>query len=68
MKSQSVNKYKKVENFLKNFQNLDCSKLWFVSGEKNLYKTIKIIELINLTKSIKGDIIEFGTWNGNMVF
>ena len=35
------------------------------SGEKNLYKTIKIIELINLTKSIKGDIIEFGTWNGN---
>ena len=67
MKSQSVNKYKKVENFSKEFSKFEIAQNYgLFSGEKNLYKTIKIIELINLTKSIKGDIIEFGTWNGNI--
>ena len=66
MKSQSVNKYKKVVNFFKGFSKFEIAQNYgLFSGERNLYKTIKIIELINLTKNIKGDIIEFGTWNGN---
>ena len=35
------------------------------SGSNNLFKTIKIIEIVNKISNVKGDIIEFGVWNGN---
>ncbi len=35
------------------------------SGDKSIYKHLKIFELLKETKNIKGDIIEFGVWNGN---
>ena len=35
------------------------------SGDNNLFKTLKIFELINSTKNIKGDIIELGIHKGN---
>ena len=37
-------------------------------GDKALYRQIKILEIIEKTKKIKGDIIEFGIWNGNNLF
>ena len=35
------------------------------SGDTNLFKTLKIYELILKTKNIKGDIIELGIHKGN---
>jgi len=62
----TLNKYKKISKFFLNFSRFDIAQNYgLFSGDKNLYKTIKIIELVNQTKNIKGDIIEFGTWNGN---
>jgi len=47
MKLLSVNKYKKIENFFKNFSKFDVAQNYgLFTGERNLYKTIKIIELI----------------------
>ena len=37
-------------------------------GDKALYRQIKILEIIKKTKKIRGDIIEFGIWNGNNLF
>ena len=37
-------------------------------GDKALYRQIKILEIIEKTKKIRGDIIEFGIWNGNNLF
>ena len=34
-------------------------------GDKSFYKNIKVYEILNETKNINGDIIEFGVWNGN---
>ena len=34
-------------------------------GDKSIYKNLKIFEILKETKNIKGDIIEFGVWNGN---
>lgn len=34
-------------------------------GDKAFYKIIKIFEILKLTKKVKGEIIEFGVWNGN---
>ena len=38
------------------------------SGSTNLYKTLKLIELVNSIVNVKGDIIEFGTHQGNTGF
>ena len=37
-------------------------------GNKSFYRQTKINEIIQKTKNIKGDIIEFGIWNGNNLF
>lgn len=37
-------------------------------GDKSLYRNIKMIELIENLRNVKGDIIEFGIWNGNNLF
>ena len=37
-------------------------------GDKSLHRFMKLSEILNQTKNIKGDIIEFGIWNGNNLF
>ena len=37
-------------------------------GDKSFYKFLICFELLNKVKNIKGDIIEFGIWNGNNLF
>ena len=34
-------------------------------GDKSLFKILKCFELIEQVKNIKGDVVEFGVWNGN---
>jgi len=34
-------------------------------GDKAFYKILKVFEILKKIKSIRGDIIEFGVWNGN---
>ncbi len=34
-------------------------------GDKSFYKMLICFELLKETKKIKGDIVEFGVWNGN---
>jgi len=34
-------------------------------GDKAFYKMLKCFEIIKETSNVKGDIIEFGVWNGN---
>lgn len=37
-------------------------------GNKSFYRFLKLSEILLKTKNIKGDIIEFGIWNGNNLF
>ena len=37
-------------------------------GDKAIYRQIKINEIIQKTKKIKGDVVEFGIWHGNNLF
>ena len=37
-------------------------------GDKSFYRTLSCFELLSKTKKVKGDIIEFGIWNGNNLF
>ena len=34
-------------------------------GDKSAFKNFKIFEILKETKNVKGDIVEFGVWNGN---
>ena len=34
-------------------------------GNKSFYRFLKLSEILQKTKNVKGDIIEFGIWNGN---
>ena len=63
-----ANQYKKIINIINrdNYSKFDLiTNYGLFSGSTNLHKTIKLIELINSIIDIKGDIIEFGVWNGN---
>jgi hypothetical protein len=57
-------------NIIKN-KNLKFSKSFILKntsafiGDSALFKLLFCFEMINKTKNIKGDIIEFGVWNGN---
>lgn len=55
-----LNKYKKSFNKKFLIQNYGS----FI-GDKSLYKLFTCLEILQKTKRIKGDIIEFGVWNGN---
>jgi len=55
-----ISKYK--HNFSKEFLLKNTSA--FI-GDKALFKLISCYEMIDKTRNIKGDIIEFGVWNGN---
>ena len=39
-----------------------------VIGNKSMYRLMKISEILDKTKKVPGDIIEFGIWNGNNLF
>ena len=63
-----ANQYKKIINIINrdNYSKFDLiTNYGLFSGSTNLYKTIKLIELVNSILDVKGDIIEFGTHQGN---
>lgn len=62
-----VNKYISIlERYKKNFsKNFILKNYGLFVGDKALYKLLKIFEILNEIKSVKGEIIEFGVWNGN---
>ena len=64
----TVKKYAKIVSLAKknNFSIFEIlTNYGLFSGDRNLFKTLKIFELINLTKNTKGDIIELGIHKGN---
>jgi len=56
---KSQNKFSK-EFIIKNFGT-------FI-GDKSFYRMLVCHKLLNETKKVKGDIVEFGIWNGNNLF
>ena len=64
----TIKKYPRIVNLAKknNFSVFEIlTNYGLFSGDNNLFKTLKIFELINSTKNIKGDIIELGIHKGN---
>lgn len=64
----TLQKYSKIVNLAKknNFSIFEIlTNYGLFSGDSNLFKTLKIFEFINLTKHVKGDIIELGIHRGN---
>jgi len=60
------NYFKVIRNYKKSFSKIFILKNFgLFAGDKSFYKIITCFELIKNTKKIKGDIIEFGVWNGN---
>ena len=59
----SLIKNKKVKNkkFIFNNQAM-------LMGDRSFYRILKLNEIIKNLKNVKGDIIEFGIWNGNNLF
>ena len=37
-------------------------------GDKSFFRFLKLFELFESQKNVKGDIVEFGIWNGNNLF
>ena len=37
-------------------------------GDKSFYRFLVCFELLNKTKKIRGDVVEFGVWKGNNLF
>ena len=64
----SKNKYLKINSLIKKFdfnQFELITNYGLFSGNTNLFKTLKIYELLNEVSHIKGDIIELGIHKGN---
>ena len=61
---------KRYFNIIKNYKK-SFSKTFILRnfglfiGDKSLFKILKCFELIEQIKNIKGDVVEFGVWNGN---
>ena len=61
---------KRYFNIIKNYKK-PFSKTFILKnfglfvGDKSLFKILKCFELIKQIKNIKGDVVEFGVWNGN---
>jgi len=61
---------KKYLNIVKNYKK-PFSKTFILKnfglfvGDKSFFKILKCFELIQQIKNIKGDVVEFGVWNGN---
>ena len=65
-KLQSKNYRKILKNYNKNLSKDFILRNWgTLSGDKSFYRTLKLFQLISKTQKIKGDIVEFGVWNGN---
>jgi len=63
-----LKKYKKINNLIKkfSFNNFELiTNYGLFSGDANLFKTLKIYDILIQTKFVKGDIIEFGIHRGN---
>mgnify|MGYP001160143635 CR=1 FL=1 len=58
-----------LSNFDKNISNkFLLQNIAMFCGNKSFYRILKCEELIKKTSKVKGDIIEFGIWNGNNLF
>ena len=61
---------KRYFNIIKNYKK-PFSKIFILRnfglfiGDKSFFKILKCFELIEQIKNIKGDVVEFGVWNGN---
>ena len=60
-------KYFKIldNNFSKKFI---LENLGMLIGDKSMHRLMKLSEILTEIKNVKGDIIEFGIWNGNNLF
>jgi len=57
-----------LENYKKNFsKDFVLKNYGLFIGDKAFYKLLKCFEILNEIKNVKGDIIEFGVWNGNNI-
>ena len=61
---------KRYFNIIKNYKKPFSKKFILKNfglfvGDKSLFKILKCFELIKQIKNIKGDVVEFGVWNGN---
>ena len=55
-----------LKNYKKNFsKDFVLKNYGLFIGDKAFYKLLKCFEILNEIKNVKGDIIEFGVWNGN---
>ena len=55
-----------VKNYKKPFSKTFILKNFgLFIGDKAFFKVLKCFELIEQVKNIKGDVVEFGVWNGN---
>ena len=55
-----------VKNYKKPFSKTFILKNFgLFIGDKSFFKILKCFELIEQVKNIKGDVVEFGVWNGN---
>ncbi len=64
----NLKKYSKIVELAKKnkFNSFEIfTNYGLLSGDRNLFKTLKIFELVFKTKNIKGDIIELGIHKGN---
>ena len=64
----SLKKYSKIVTLVKKnkFSSFEIlTNYGLFSGDRNLFKTLKIFELIYQIKNVKGDIIELGIHRGN---
>ena len=61
-------KYKKIDNLIKKYSFTKfqlITNYGLFSGNTNLFKTLKVFELIKEISKLEGDIIELGVHKGN---
>ena len=39
-----------------------------IMGDKSFYRMLAMHDILKSLKKVKGDIVEFGVWNGNNLF
>ena len=64
----SLQKYKKILNLINKYQfnKFDLiTNFGLFAGDTNVFKTLTLKEIIDKTKEVKGDVVEFGVWRGN---
>ena len=65
--------YKKYLGVLKNYDKIFSKEFILQNyglfvGDKSFYRILACYDLLRETKDVKGDVIEFGIWNGNNLF